>query len=172
MPVSVYIATSLDGFIAGPQGDLSWLFSESEQDYGYDAFYATVDVLIMGRKTYQDCLSFGPYPYAGKRAIVLTNRPLPDAPPMVEAYAGSVPELLARPDLANQRVWIVGGGGPIAGAAACGQVDEWTIALHPVLLGSGTPLCPGLPQALRLAFREARAYPDGLVMLRYAKSSN
>ena len=77
---SVFIATSLDGFIARPNGDLDWLPSPSGNDgddYGYSAFVKTVDTLVMGRGTYEKALTFGAWPYGKHKVVVLTTRPLP-----------------------------------------------------------------------------------------------
>jgi len=67
----LFIATSLDGYIAGPNGEIDWLFTD--QEYGYSEFYATIDTVVMGRKTYDLSLSFGEYPYPGTQAFVFSR---------------------------------------------------------------------------------------------------
>lgn len=80
MKATVYIATSLDGFIARPNGEIDWLSAaedeKSEEDYGYQEFMASVDYLVLGRNTYEKVLGFGAWPYAGKQVVVLSSRPL------------------------------------------------------------------------------------------------
>jgi dihydrofolate reductase len=163
--ISCFIATSADGYIAGPRGEIDWLFSDA--DYGYTAYFASVDAVVMGRATYETALGFGDWVYAGKRAWVLTNRPV-TALPEVDYRSGDVEEVVA--DIARagcRHVWLVGGGDVVGQFRRAGLVDEWIISLHPVLLGAGLPLFPpGLPRG-ELELLSAEGFPSGLVQVRY-----
>ena len=163
--VSCFIATSLDGFIAGPLGEIDWLFSDA--DYGYTAYFASVDAVLMGRTTYETSLTFGDWPYPGKRAVVLTHRPV-HALPGVEYRAGDVATVIEQ--LSNdgtQHVWLIGGGDVVGQCRRAGLVDEWIISIHPVLLGSGLSLFPhGLPRD-SLELIRSEAFGSGLVQVHY-----
>ena len=162
----LYMAISLDGMIADAEGGVDWLNRWDDADYGSAAFMDTVDVLVMGRATYDQVLGFGDWPYAGKRVFVLTSRPLGDAPDGVEGtsdVAGLIAEL--RDD--GARVWIVGGAQAAAACIAMGAVDTVELFLMPVLLGEGVPLFAGDGPELPLALRETRTWPNGVVGLVY-----
>jgi dihydrofolate reductase len=166
----VFIATSLDGFIARPDGGLDWLATVAApgEDYGYEAFLASVDALVMGRGTYDAVLAFDDWPYAGKRCVVLTHR----APPSrhgEEFYAGRPDELAARLAAGGVTRVCVDGGVVIQQFLAAELVDDLTVSILPVLLGDGVRLfAPGAPEQ-RLVLDECRSWPTGLVQLRYRR---
>ncbi len=166
-PLSLFIACSLDGYTARPDGGIDWLFSD--QDYGYREFYAGIDTVVMGRKTYDTALGFGEYPYPGTRGYVFTRAPrAPDA--HVEFVSGDVARFIAELKRASGRkIWLVGGGEIIAECLRAHLVDEYEIFVHPVLLGAGVALFPaGFPQrALRCA--GTRHFETGLVQLSYTR---
>ena len=95
---SVFIATSLDGFIARVNGDLDWLPPGGGEEHGYDAFMATVDALVIGRKTYETVLTFGTWPYGEKPVFVLSTRTLAPAPlgAVVERMSGEPAEIVSQ----------------------------------------------------------------------------
>ncbi len=168
----VYIATSLDGFIAGPGDDLSWLPEpRDDEDYGYRAFMADVGALLMGRRTYEVAAGFGgAWPYGERPVLVATARPLPaPAAPSVRAASGRAEELRAAAlAAAGGRDVYVDGGALVRTMLAAGLVDELTITLVPVVLGDGVPLLGGLRRRLDLESVAARRFDDGLVQLTYA----
>jgi dihydrofolate reductase len=146
-----YIATSLDGKIARADGGLDWLIEGGPrpEEFGYDAFYAAVDAILMGRGTYDAVCGMGEWPYPGKRVLVVTSRPLVDAPPGVEARPGDLPAIVA--ELAGcARVWVEGGGQLLRGMMALGRLDRLEMAVLPVILGEGIPLFPPGTPELRL----------------------
>ena len=163
----LYMALSLDGMIADADGGVDWLNRWDDADYGTAGFIEQVDVLIMGRTTYDQVTGFGgAWPYAGKRCAVLTSRPLGDAPDGVEGtsdLAGLIAEL--RED--GARVWIVGGAATAAACIALGAIDSVELFLMPVLLGEGVPLFVGDGPELPLSLRESRAWPNGVVAVSY-----
>jgi dihydrofolate reductase len=162
----VYIATSLDGFIARPDGGLDWLTAVERpgEDYGYRAFFDAVDALVLGRRTYDAVLGFAAWPYAGKRCVVLTH----DAPAPRHGerfFAGDPAALLDELGRDGARRVYLDGGVVIRACLAAGLVDELTLSIVPVLLGAGVPLFGGVPG--RLELEASRAFPSGLVQARY-----
>ena len=164
--LAVFIATSLDGYIAGPAGELDWLATVEQpgESYGYDEFFASVDALVVGRATYDTAARFPTWPWAGKRVIVATHRPLPPDHG-VEAFAGDVAGLPAR--LAASRRVYVDGGQLIGQCLAAGLIDELTISVVPIVLGGGRRLFAGGEGRHRLALIAHRAWPSGLAQARY-----
>jgi len=166
--VCLFIATSLDGYIAGPLGEIDWLFSD--EDYGYKEFYAGVEVIVMGRKTYDQCLLFDEWPYPGKEIHVLTRNPQHRSDPRVSFASESVPILVARLRLGGEsKIWLVGGGEVNRLFLEHDLVAELIISVHPIVLGSGIPLVAGatVPRSFRLC--ATRPFPSGLVQLAYEK---
>jgi dihydrofolate reductase len=170
---AVFIATSLDGFIALPDGSVEWLDAVrlDGEDYGFDDFFASVDTLLMGRLTWETVLRLGEWPYGDKRVVVLTHRPAP-ASHGERFRAGEPAEVLAALHAEGARRVYVDGGQVISRFLREGLVDELTLSIVPTLLGSGIRLFQGeLPRrALRLA--SSRAYPSGLVQLRYTLATS
>jgi dihydrofolate reductase len=167
--VVLYIATSLDGFIADPDGGVDWLFAAG--DYGYPDFIAAVEAVVMGRATYDQMPEFGPWPYADKRAYVFTHVP-PAAPHAPAAFVSGDPAPLVDElrRTCTGDVWLIGGGRLVERFRERGLIDEYRLFVHPVLLGAGRPLFPGAPPREWLRLVEARPYPDGLLELRYVRA--
>lgn len=164
-----YIAASLDGFIARADGSVDWLDRFQGADYGYDAFLAGVELLVMGRATYDQLMRFGAWPYAGKHCLVLSRRGLAAAPAGVEAWTGDAASLAAHLVALDQRVWVMGGGKLIAGLLAEGAITELDLFVMPELLGRGIPLfAGGHPPAMSVRLMETQNWPNGAVRLRYA----
>ena len=164
-----YIAASLDGFIATPDGSVAWLDAFQDQEYGYDEFLAGISTLVMGRATYDQVLRFGEWPYAGKICWVLSRRGIANPPPGVAVWTGDAASLAERLTTLEGRVWVVGGGRLIAGLLAEGAITELDLFTMPVLLGRGIALfAGGHPPASPLRLMETRNWPNGVVRLRYA----
>lgn len=165
---AAFIATSLDGYIAMPDGSIEWLDAVrlDGEDYGFDAFFAQADTLLMGRLTWETALGFDEWPYAGKRVVVLTHRPA-QAPHGESFRSGDPVSVLAALHAEGARHVYVDGGTVISQFLRHGLLDELTLSIVPILLGDGVRLFqPGAPRRpLRLA--ASRAYPSGLVQLRY-----
>ena len=165
--IALYIATSLDGYVAGPDDDLDWLFTDA--DYGYEAFYAGVDRVVMGRRTYEVVRSFGGWPYVGKRGFVFTNRPA-ELEPGVEAVSGDPAEIAPRlAEGAQGDIWLVGGGELASQFRQAGLVDRYVLSVHPVMLGSGSPLFPRELPPEQLELTAHHVWPNGLVQLTYER---
>lgn len=162
---SVYIAVSLDGYIARKDDRLDWLdrVQREGEDYGYAAFMSTIDVLVMGRRTYDVVRSFASWPYAGKRVVVLTSNATLEVRDGVERASGPLSEIVKRYE---GRAYI-DGGETVRSFLKEGLVDDLTLSIVPVILGSGIPLfASGLPER-SLELEESRAFPSGLVQSRY-----
>lgn len=171
---SVYIATSLDGFIARDGGDIDWLLkaSDSEDDYGYAAFMASVDTLVMGRKTFQTVLSFGEWPYAGKRVVVLsrtlTRAEIPEQlSAAVEVHAGPVEALVSDLGKTGAKRLYVDGGQAIQSFLKAGRLNRLTVTRVPVLIGSGVPLFGELPEDIQLVHQSTSVFQNGFVQSTY-----
>lgn len=172
MRASVFIATSLDGFIARTNGDIDWLGEPQEggEDQGYQAFIDTVDFVVMGRNSYEKVLSFGiPWPYE-KPVVVLTNRPL-DIPPeqksKAEAMSGSPSKIVAQLSERGAKHLYVDGGKSIQGFLDAGLIQRLIITRIPVILGTGIPLFGPVQQDIKLRHIKTRAFDDGNVQSEY-----
>jgi len=168
----VYVASSLDGFIAGPDGDLSWLpaFPEgSDEDFGWGAFMEDIGCLLMGRGTYDAIDAMGiEWPHSDRETLVATRRPLDDMPNRVEVVRGRIEELVERAsEKAGGQDVYVDGGDLIRQALDSGLVEEITVTLCPVVLGAGYPLFAGVEHRHVLTLRSQRPLPGGLVQLTY-----
>jgi dihydrofolate reductase len=171
---SVYIAASLDGFIARRNGDISWLedpeFSIPEEDFGFKDFFASIDTFVIGRKTYESALSFTEWPYFGKKVIVLshTSQKLPSRlTGQVEFMAGSPNELVSQFENSRAKHVYIDGGKTIQSFLEANLIDEMTITTIPLLLGEGIPLFGNLSHDIRLKLLESRSYLNGFVQNRY-----
>ncbi len=148
MQISVYIATSLDGFIATPDGSVDWLTAqgvpEDTEEFGYTQFISTVDVMVMGRKTLEIVLSFGGvWPYEGTKVIVLSSsmKEIPeDLQGKIELYNGSIIALTNRLRSENCARVYVDGGTTIQSFLREGLITDLTITRVPIILGEGIPL--------------------------------
>lgn len=166
----MFIACSLDGFIAGPDDDLSWLPPpEGADDFGFGAFMADVGALLMGRRTYDVVEGMSDWwPYGERPVLVATRRPLSSPHPMVRAVAGSIDEVVrASREAAGERDVYIDGGNLIRQAIDAGLVDELTITVVPVVLGQGVPLFAGTEKRHALERVDVRALSAGLVQLTY-----
>ena len=169
--VVLYIATSLDGFIARSDGRVDWLFTD--EDYGYSAFFETIDTLIMGRKTYEQVLSFGEWPYSGKQTYVFTHRNLKTERDDVVFVSGKPDSVLSQFKAKGfSRIWLVGGAELTTSFLRAGLVDEYIISVHPVLLGDGIPLFSSSIPEEELVLVKSTQYPRGLLQVHYEKKMN
>jgi dihydrofolate reductase len=178
MKASVYIATSLDGFIARDNGDIDWLPGiESEGDdtgndgdYGYQAFMDSVDALVMGRNTYEVVLSFGQWPYGNKRVIVLSStltRLSDTLPPTVELRSSAPMELVKELEAEGAKHLYIDGGKTIQRFLKAGLIQEMIITTIPVLIGSGIPLFGPSDRDIKLEHLETQAFANGLIQSKY-----
>lgn len=174
--VRVFLAQSLDGFIAGPNDDLSWLpqpdpsEGPDADDGGFGAFLAEVGALLMGRRTFDVVSGFdGPWPYGERPVLVATHRALEADVPFAHAVEGAIEAMvdLARAAAKEKDVYL-DGGALVRQALDAGLVDEITLTVVPVVLGAGVPLFAGIAKQHRLDLERIRTVSEGLVQLTYA----
>ena len=166
--IAYYVAASLDGFIADSSGGVDWLPDGESDDYGYAEFYGGVEALVMGRRTYDQALSFGDWPYRGKPAYVFTHSPPSDGLPEVRFVAGSAVDF-AR-EIAERHsgtVWLVGGADLADQFRQACLIDEYHVFVIPIVLGQGVPLFGGRGSQTLLKLEAARPHADGVVQLEY-----
>jgi dihydrofolate reductase len=174
MNVSVFVGTSLDGFIARRNGDFDFLPADGGEPHGYDEFMATVDALVIGRNTFEKVLTLPTWPYGGKRVVVLSSRPIDlsaAAEGVVEQMSGTPAEIVARLGASGAQHLYVDGGITIQKFLCAGLVDRITITRVPVLVGDGIPLFGTLPRDLRLQHVATQRYPSGLVKSEYVRTA-
>ena len=172
---AVFIATSLDGFIARTDGSIDWLNEANQtvppgEDCGYSEFMGGVDVLVMGRNTFEQVLAFELWPYGNTPVVVMTRRgiELPQTVPPTVSVSGDAPCMLLD-KLKKQGVKKVylDGGQTIQSFLAAGLVNSITVTTIPVLLGQGKSLFGGLVADIKLEHKSTKAYPFGFVQSSY-----
>ena len=176
MKVSVYIATSLDGFIARRDGSLDWLDEANTkvpegEDLGFHAFIESIDVLVMGRKTFEQVLSFGNWIYGSTRVVVLSRRPMtfsPDVPDSVVHSSEKPCVLYDRLRNEGAKHVYVDGGLTLQSFLTERLIDEITVTQIPVLLGDGKSLFGRLDKDIGLDLIESKSYSCGFVQSKYA----
>ncbi len=170
MLVSVFVGTSVDGFLARPNGALDFLPPDGGEPHGYDEFIQTVDTIVIGRKTFETVLSFPAWPYGKKRVVVLSSRALDLSPVrggVVEQMAGDPAEIVSKLVASGARHIYVDGGITIQRFLRAGLVQRLVITRVPVLIGEGTPLFGSLPHDVHLEHISTQHYPSGLVKSEY-----
>lgn len=166
---TVFVGTSLDGFIARENGTFDFLDAGGGGPHGYDEFFSTVDALVIGRKTYETALGFGSWPYGGKPVFVLSTSAIAAAPrgAVVARLAGDPGEIVAQLAAHGLRHLYVDGGNTIQRFLAAGLIQRLVITRVPVLIGTGIPLFGAVPRDIALKHVATRAYPGGLVQSEY-----
>jgi dihydrofolate reductase len=171
MKTSVFVGASVDGFIARRDGGLDWL-PEVAEEHGYEALIASVDTIVIGRKTFETVLGFGAWAYGDKRVVVLSSRPLD--PSAAVALGGTVAQMGGEPaDIVSSLVArgaqhaYVDGGITIQRFLRAGLIDRLVVTRIPVLIGEGIPLFGSLPRDVPLRHIATRSFPSGLVQSEY-----
>jgi dihydrofolate reductase len=170
MMTSVFIGTSLDGFIARTNGDFDFLPEGEGEPHGYAEFMASVDAIVMGRKTFETVLALEEWPYADKRVVVLSSRPIDLSTlraGVVQQMSGFPAEIVSRLAADGVQHVYVDGGITIQGFLRAGLIQRLIITRVPVLIGEGIPLFGALPHDIRLHHVGTRQYPSGLVSSEY-----
>jgi len=171
--VILYIAQSLDGYIAKEDGDISWLsiVERDNEDYGYQSFIETVDTVIMGRKTYDKVLSFGvDFPHKDKKCYVISNT-LKGSGDDVQYFSGNIEDLIIsiRQD-EGKDIFVDGGAEVIRELKDKNLIDEYIISIIPILLGKGIRLFKETDSESRLKLMECKVFDSGLVQLEYKRT--
>jgi dihydrofolate reductase len=170
MKTSVFIGTSVDGFIARLNGELDFLPEGGGEPHGYNEFIATVDALVIGRKTFETVVAFPEWPYGEKRVVVLSSKPIDFSAVRggrVEQMSGTPAEIVAKLAGSGAHHLYVDGGITIQRFLRAGLIQRLTITRVPVLIGEGIPLFGALPRDLRLRHITTQHYPSGLVKSEY-----
>lgn len=167
---SVFIATSLDGFIARSNGDIDWLTEgeEFQEDYGYSKFIASIDALVMGHHTFEKALSFGEWPYKGA-VIVLSSKSIdiPKRLKQVQQLSGSPAKIVDQLVSKGYNHLYIDGGKTIQQFLRAGFIQEMTITRIPILIGEGIPLFGPIKNDIRLQHLSTQTYRNGFVQSRY-----
>jgi len=160
----LYIAISLDGYVAQEDGSVDWL-SSFDEDYGYENFLTTIDIIIMGRKTYDQVLSFGEWPYSGLKTFVFTHQKLKEDK-NVEFVTGTVQKTLAEiKKHSKKNIWLVGGGNLITEFVKLQLINEYQIFMMPLFLGTGIPILQESVDLNLLKFTKSKTYKSGVIEL-------
>ena len=174
MKISVYIATSLDGYIARENGELDWLpGSDGESvgdDYGYHEFVDSIDVLIMGRNTYETVMTFGQWPYGEKRVIIMSSKAIQIPEHLsrtVESSSSSPKKLVEELSKSGVDHLYVDGGKTIQSFLKEGLIQQIIITTVPVLIGKGILLFGQFDRDIKLRHIETNAFENGYVQSRY-----
>lgn len=171
----LYIATSLDGFIARPDGNIDWLTSmpnPKNEDYGYAELLKSIGTTIMGRKTYQDIIGFGiDWPYIDMNSYVVTsNKDLQIQSPNTFLLTENLNDLIAETkDQSKKDIWLIGGGQLIKSFLDAGLIDKMIITVIPKIIGEGIPLFSETSQESNWKPVEVKLFDTGVVALTYEK---
>jgi dihydrofolate reductase len=167
--VHVFIACSLDGFIAGPNDEMDWLEGSKETEDTFTPFMAEVGSMLMGRRTYDVVCSFGDvWPYGDTPVLVATSKSLDPKQSSVSPVAGTIAEMVeAAKAAAGDKAVYIDGGSLIRSALDAKLVDEMTVTMIPMVLGAGVPLFAGVTQRHPLELLSERSIGGGLVELKY-----
>ena len=167
---SVFVGVSVDGFLARADGALDFLDTGGNAPHGYDEFIASVDALVIGRKTFETVLGFGGWAYGSKPVFVWTSRPLPPTPPeaTVERVVGTPAAILDTVGKRGLGHVYVDGGITIQQFLAANLIQRMIVTRVPVLIGSGIPLFGALPKDILLRHVATRTFAGGLVQTEYA----
>ena len=168
--ISVFVGTSVDGFIARPNGDFDFLPEGGGEPHGYNEFMASVDALVIGRKTFEKVLTLEAWPYDKKRVVVLSSRPVDLSAAggaVVEQMAGPPAEIVSQLAASGAHHLYIDGGITIQEFLRAGLIQRLIITRVPVLIGDGIPLFGTLPRDIRLRHVTTRHYQSGLVQSEY-----
>jgi len=167
-PVRYNVAATLDGYIAGPQGEFDWIPMDPTVDFA--GIFAKVDTIVLGRRSYETVLEGGTPPWApGARVYVVSRTLRPEDHPAVTIVgddAGGVVSGL-RAEAGDGEIWLFGGGELFGSLLAEGQVDTVEVTVVPILLGGGIPLLPPGAPRTTLSLTGTHTYPSGMVTLSY-----
>lgn len=173
MKVSVFVGTSLDGFLARPDGSFDFLLATGGEPHGYDEFMATVDALVIGRNTLEAVLKFPSWPYGDRPVFVLSTRELPAVPrgAVVERLSGAEADIVAHVAARGIRHVYLDGGITIQRFLRAGLIQRLIVTRVPMLIGDGVPLFGATGRDILLKHVATRQYASGLVQSEYEISA-
>lgn len=170
MKLSVFCGVSVDGFLARNNGALDFLDAGGQEPHGFEEFFASVDVLVIGRKTYEVVLGFGGWAYGKKPVVVLSTQSLDFSSiqgAVVEQTSGEPAEIVERLKARGFQHAYIDGGITIQRFLAAGLIDRMIVTRVPILIGEGIPLFGSLPHDILLSHAATRTYNGGLVQTEY-----
>lgn len=170
MKLSVFCGVSVDGFLARPNHALDFLDTDEQEPHGFEEFYGSVDVVVIGRKTFEVVLTFGKWFYGKKPVVVLSTRPLDFSSVkggVVEQMSGEPAEIVTRLRARGFKHAYIDGGITIQRFLTAGLIDRLVITRVPVLIGQGISLFGPVPRDIHLRHVATRSYKGGLVQSEY-----
>jgi dihydrofolate reductase len=170
MKASVFIGTSLDGFIARVDGSFDFLPAGGGEPHGYNEFIASVDTIVIGRKTFETVLPMKPWPYGKKRVVALSSRPLDFSGIVganVEQMSGDPADIVSKLETSGAKHLYIDGGVTIQRFLGAGLIQRLIITRVPVLIGTGIPLFGSIEKDIHLRHISTKQYPSGLVSSEY-----
>jgi dihydrofolate reductase len=170
MKASVFVGTSLDGFIARPNGDFDFLPADGGEPHGYNEFIASVDAIVIGRNTFEKVLTLGPWFYGKKRVVVLSSRPIDLSvvkAGTVEQMSGPPAEIVSKLEQSGVKHAYIDGGITVQRFLRAGLIQRLIITRVPVLIGEGITLFGSLPKDVQLRHIATKSYASGLVQSEY-----
>ncbi len=170
MKLSVFCGVSVDGFLARPNDALDFLDTGEQEPHGFEEFYGSVDVVVIGRKTFEVVLTFGKWPYGKKQVVVLSSRPLDFSSVkggVVVQMSGEPAEIVTHLKARGFKHAYIDGGITIQRFLAAGLIDRLVITRVPVVIGAGIPLFGPVPRDISLRHVATRCYKGGLVQSEY-----
>jgi dihydrofolate reductase len=170
--IKLYIAASLDGFIARENGSIDWLTeyeNNPKTDYGYSEFYVSIGTVLMGRKTYEQVLGFGDWPYKEKKSYVFTRQKESlSSENNIEFVSGNIGEFVRQlKENTEEDIWLVGGSQLIKIFLEENLVQDLIIFVVPIIIGRGIPLFDRIGKEIRLKTGRVKRYENGLVRIEY-----
>lgn len=166
--VKLFIASSLDCYIAREDGGIDWLYTDA--DYGYAKFYDSIDTIIVGRKSYDQSLTFDIYPYKGKKVYVFTRKKVRknNNEQDIEYIDTNIQDFVTSlTQSIGKDIWLLGGGEIVSVLLNAGLVDEIILSIHPIILGTGIPLLRNIQKEVNLKLENSLSFESGLTQLCY-----
>ena len=173
--IKLYIATSLDGYIATPDGEVEWLTqfpNTTNDDYKYNELLQSIDIVLMGGRTYREIIGFGgEWSYRKKQTYVVSHKNInltPKEP--VQFITESINEEITKLKNSQGRdIWLVGGGELVSMLIDLDLIDEMQICVFPIILGQGIPLFPNKPKEKNWKLKSCRTFQNGAILSTYYK---
>jgi dihydrofolate reductase len=173
--LSVFCGVSVDGFLARPDHSLDFLETGEQEPHGFEEFYNSIDVVVIGRKTFDVVLTFGEWPYGKKQVVVLSSNPLNFSSiknGVVEQMSGEPSEVVTQLKARNFKHAYIDGGITIQRFLSSGMIDRMIVTRVPILIGTGIPLFGPIPHDINLRHVATRTFKGGLVQSEYELSAN
>ena len=165
--IILHIATSIDGYIAGPNEEIDWLFDDGE-DYGMSAFFTTIDTILWGAKTYRLGLTLGDWPFGSVKHYVFSRSMTSVSTPDTTIVATDIVNFArALKESEGKAIWLMGGAQVANELIQAGIVDRMVLSIHPVVLGAGIRLFADGGDRVQYALESTKSYDSGLVQVEY-----